>query len=252
MSRIKIFIENIGDLSWFSIKVFKQMLSPPFEYAELKKQTYNLGFKTLPLTLITGIILGVVLTLQSRPVLVDFGATTLLPGMVSISIINEISPVIIALICAGKMASGIGAELGSMRVTEQIDAMEVSGVKPLKFLVATRVMATTLMVPLLVVFADAIALLGCYIAIQMRDDIKLTLFISQAFNSVSFMDIIPSTLKTFLFGYFIGLIGSKKGYYCKKGTESVGQAANQAVVSASIAIFIIDLIAVQLMDLILN
>ena len=199
MTTFKSNLKEVGDLSLFAARVFKRFFSPPFEYAELIKQSYILGVKTLPLIIITGLILGLVLTLQSRPILVDFGAENLLPGMVSVSIIREIGPIITALICAGKIASGIGAELGSMRVTEQIDAMEVSGVKPLKFLVVTRVLSTTLVVPLLVVFADAIALLGAYLAIQMHTELSLNLFINQAFTSLSFTDIIPATIKTFFF-----------------------------------------------------
>jgi phospholipid/cholesterol/gamma-HCH transport system permease protein len=206
----------------------------------------------LPLIIITGFILGLVLTLQSRPILVDFGATSLLPGLVSVSIIREIGPIITALICAGKMSSGIGAELGSMRVTEQIDAMEVTGINPLNYLVVTRVLATSITVPILVFFADFIALVGSFTAIQMHQDVSIVLFVNQAFTALSFTDFIPATIKTVFFGFFIGLIGSYEGYYCERGTESVGLAANAAVVKASITIFIINLLAVQLTDFFSN
>jgi len=136
-----------------------------------------------------------------------------------------------------------------MRVTEQIDAMEVAGIKPIKYLVLTRVLSTTIVVPILVIFADTIALLGSYVAIQMRSDVSLVLFFNQAFSALSFSDLLPATIKTFFLGYFIGLIGSYKGYNCERGTEAVGHAANEAVVAASISIFIISLIAVQLTDL---
>lgn len=249
---IKDIVEELGVLTGFAFDIFKQLFRPPFEHTELLKQAYRIGVKTLPLVLITGFILGIVLTLQSRPVLIDFGADSLLPGMISVSIVREIGPVITALICAGKMASGIGAELGSMRVTEQIDAMEVSGTKPIKFLVVSRVLSTTLMVPILVIFADAIAIFGSFVAIQMRADLSITLFYHQAFSALSFTDIIPATIKTFFLGYFIGLIGSFKGYFCDGGTEGVGRAANEAVVAASVSIFIINLIAVQLTDFYTN
>ncbi|KOH46828.1 ABC transporter permease [Sunxiuqinia dokdonensis] len=244
------FFTEVGNILLFTGQVIRQFFSAPFEFKELIRQGYYIGNKTLPLIAITGFIMGLVLTLQSRPVMVDFGAESLLPGMIAISIIREIGPVITALLCAGKISSGIGAELGAMKVTEQLDAMEVSGAKPLNYVVATRVMATTILVPILVFFADAIGLFGSFAALNMREDISLRLFFSQAFDSLSFADVIPATIKTVFFGFFIGLIGSYKGYTADRGTESVGLSANSAVVTASLVIFIIDLIAVQISELI--
>ncbi|WP_319482166.1 ABC transporter permease [uncultured Draconibacterium sp.] len=249
-SSIESFLIELGDMVWFTLEVIRQFFMAPFEHRELIKQSYYIGNKTLPLISITGFIMGLVLTLQSRPVLVEFGAQNLLPGMISVSVVREIGPVITALLCAGKISSGIGAELGAMKVTEQLDAMEVSGTKPLNFVVATRVMATTLLVPLLVIFADAIALIGSFVAVRMYEDISIVLFISRAFDSLSFTDIVPATIKTFFFGFFIGLIGTYKGYTTGRGTESVGRSANSAVVTASLVIFIIDLLAVQVSSLI--
>ena len=192
---------------------------------------------------------GWCLTIQSRPTLAEFGAESWLPGMVALSLIREIAPVITALICAGKISSGIGAELGSMKVTEQIDAMEVSAINPYKYLVVTRVLATTLMVPLLVVFADGIGILGGYVGVNIHSDVTMYRYFSQVLSSLDFLDIVPATIKTFFFGFFIGLIGCYKGFTAANGTESVGKAANSAVVTASLAIFIIDMMAVQLTDL---
>jgi phospholipid/cholesterol/gamma-HCH transport system permease protein len=135
----------------------------PFEFKELLRQCYYIGNRSMLLVGVTAFIIGLVLTLQTRPTLQEFGAESWMPSMVSISIVREIGPVIIALTFAGRIASGIGAELGSMRVTEQIDAMEVSGTNPFKYLVVTRILATTLMLPLLVIIGDAIALYGSYL-----------------------------------------------------------------------------------------
>lgn len=242
-------LPDIKGLFKFTGRFFSELLKPPYEHKELFKQFYILGYNTLPLIAITAFILGLVMTLQSRPVLADFGAESLLPSMVSVSIIREIGPVVTALICAGKMSSGIGAELGSMKVTEQIDAMDVSGTNPMKYLVASRVLAATLMVPLLVFFADALAFVGSYVAVNIHGEISKTLFLSDAFAPIHYRDIIPSTIKTFFFGFAIGIIGCYKGYHSGFGTESVGRAANAAVVMASVAIFIIDLIIVQLQTL---
>jgi len=198
---------------------------------------------------VTGFIIGLVITLQTRPTLEEFGAESWMPSMVSISIIREIGPVIIALTFAGRIASGIGAELGSMRVTEQIDAMEVSGTNPFKYLVVTRILAATLMLPILVILGDAIALYGSFIIENTKGEVSFQLFFNKVFNALEFGDIIPATIKTYFFGFAIGLVGCFKGYYCEKGTVGVGLAANSAVVFSSMLLFIIDFIAVFVTDI---
>jgi len=240
---------NTGIVFLFAGRFFKQVVKKPIEFNEFAKQCYLLGYKALPLVGITAFIMGLVLTLQSRPTMVKFGAEAWLPGMVALSLIKEVAPIITALICAGKISSGIGAELGSMKVTEQIDAMEVSAINPFKYLVVTRILATTLMVPLLVVFADCIGIFGGYVGMNIHSDINLYRYINKILESLVFLDIIPATIKTFFFGFFIGMIGFYKGFTASSGTESVGRAANSAVVAASLTIFIIDMIAVQLTDI---
>jgi len=243
------FLLELGGLSHFTLQFFRELFRPPFEHREFLRQAYKIGLSTLPLIGITAFIMGLVLTLQSKPVMAEFGAESWLPGMVSVSIVREIGPVITALICAGKIGSGIGAELGSMRVTEQIDAMEVSGTNPVNYLVVTRVLATTFMIPILVVYADFISFYGSYVAINLHDYMSLRLFVNLAFDPLHYFDLIPATIKTFFFGFAIGLIGCYKGYFSENGTEGVGKAANSAVVISSLVIFIIDLIAVQLAEL---
>ena len=181
--------------------------------------------------------------------MVKFGAEAWLPGMVALSLIKEVAPIVTALICAGKISSGIGAELGSMKVTEQIDAMEVSAINPFKYLVVTRILATTLMVPLLVIYGDCIGIFGGYIAMNIHGNENLFRYLNQILETIGFIDIIPATIKTFFFGFFVGMIGCYKGFTASNGTESVGRAANSAVVAASLAIFIIDMVAVQLTDI---
>ncbi|MGB3084416.1 MAG: ABC transporter permease, partial [Saprospiraceae bacterium] len=193
-----------------------------------------------------------VLTIQSRPVLIDFGAVSLLPGMVAVSLIREMGPVITALICAGKIGSGIGAELGSMKVTEQIDAMEVSAANPIRFLVVTRVLATTLMIPLLILYADALGIIGSWAGANIKGDVSFILFFSQAFSHVEFIDFLPAVVKSFLFGAVIGIVGCYKGYNAGRGTEDVGKAANSAVVLGSLLVIIMDMIAVQITDMIIS
>ena len=250
-SKIESFFIEIGELAFFAHRFVKEVFSRPFEFKELLRQCYSIGNKSLFLVAITGFIIGLVITLQTRPTLEEFGAESWMPSMVSISIIREIGPVIIALTFAGRIASGIGAELGSMRVTEQIDAMEVSGTNPFKYLVVTRVLAATLMLPILVLMGDAIALYGSYIIENIKGEVSFLLYFNKVFDSLEFSDLIPAIIKTYFFGFAIGLVGCFKGYYCKKGTVGVGLAANSAVVFSSMLLFIIDFIAVFVTDIFL-
>lgn len=239
----------VGNIASFSARFFKEIIKQGFEFKEFIRQCYIVGYQSLPLVTITGFIMGLVLTIQSRPAMARFGAESWIPGMVSLSLIREIAPVITALICAGRVSSGIGAELGSMKVTEQIDAMEVSAINPYRYLVVTRTMATTFMIPVLVIYADLIGIIGGFIGINLHSDSNIQHYFSHVFESLEYVDILPATIKTFFFGFFIGIIGCFEGFNASGGTKSVGKAANSAVVSASLMIFIIDLIAVQITDL---
>jgi phospholipid/cholesterol/gamma-HCH transport system permease protein len=243
------FLTNLADVLLFMNRIFRETFSRNFEFKEFFRQCFQIGYKSLPLISVTGTIMGLVLAIQSRPALVDFGAVSLLPGMVAVSLIREMGPVITALICAGKIGSGMGAELGSMRVSEQIDAMEVSSTNPMRFLVVTRVAAATLMIPLLILYADALGILGSWAGANIKGDVSFTLFFAQAFSHIDFMDFIPAFIKSFFFGATIGLVGCYKGYNAGRGTESVGKAANAAVVLASLLVIILDVIAVQITDM---
>nr|WP_314867230.1 ABC transporter permease [uncultured Flavobacterium sp.] len=246
---INVLLIEIGELSFFGWRFFTESFKRPFEFKEFIKQCFYMGNRSLLLVTVTGFIIGLVFTLQSRPTLQEFGAVSWMPSMVSISIIREIGPIITALICAGRIGSGIGAELGSMRVTEQIDAMEVSGTNPFKYLVVTRIMATIFMLPILVIFGDAIAIYGSYLVENIKGNVSFLLYYNQVFDSLEFSDLIPATIKTFFFGFAIGLVGCFKGYYCKKGTAGVGIAANSAVVFTSMLLFVIDFVAVFVTDI---
>ena len=243
------FFSETGEIVKFTARFFRELFKPRQEADEFFRQCYWVGYKSLPLVGTTAFIMGLVLTIQSRPTLVEFGAESLLPAMVSVSLIREISPVITALICAGKVGSGMGAELGSMRVTEQIDAMDVSGTNPFRYLIVTRVLATTFMLPILSSLSNAISLYGGYLGGNIRGEVSWDLYWTQVFDALSFGDVLPSLVKTFFFGFAIGVIGCYKGYNSKKGTEGVGRSANSAVVVSSLLVFIIDLIAVQITDL---
>jgi phospholipid/cholesterol/gamma-HCH transport system permease protein len=248
-SKIQAFLIETGDLARFTGRYFIQGGKPRYEFKELVRQCYIIGYNSFPLVGLTGFIMGLVLTMQLRPSLVQYGVESQLPIMVGISIVREIGPVITALIFAGKIASSMGAELGSMKVTEQIDAMEVSGTNPFKYLVVTRVAASTLMLPVLVVLGDAISLFGSFVGVNIRSNTSFTLFFRQVVDNFAFGDVLPAYIKTYFFGFAVGIIGCYKGYNSQKGTEGVGKAANSAVVLSSIFIFVIDLMVVQITDL---
>lgn len=246
---VSIFLADVAAVFLFISLMVKETFSRDFEFKEFLRQCFQVGYKSLPLITVTGAIMGLVLTIQSRPVLADFGAVSLLPGMVTVSLIREMGPVITALICAGKIGSGMGAELGSMKVTEQIEAMEVSSLNPMRYLVVTRVLAATLMIPLLILYADALGILGGWAGANIKGNVSFVLFFTQAFSAVGFADLFPAVIKSFFFGAAIGLVGCYKGYNAGRGTASVGIAANSAVVVASLLVILIDLVAVQITDL---
>ena len=244
--RLTSFFETLSGLFIFSVRFFREMFIPPYEIQEIRKHMIELGMKTLPIVGVTGLIIGLVMTMQLQPVLQRFGAEAFLPGSIGITIVRELGPVITALIFAGRVSSGIGAELGSMRVTEQIDAMEVSGVNPFRFLVCTRIFATTFILPILTVYVIFISLLGSYIAVVLVQNMTWEYFIGRVIFSVEFADAVPGILKTFVFGFIVGVVGAYLGYNAKNGTEGVGKASTTAVVVASLLILIFDMVLVKL------
>ncbi|MGZ5287543.1 MAG: MlaE family ABC transporter permease [Flavisolibacter sp.] len=236
----------------FAMRFFKEVFLPPYQWKEVMRQCYQIGYKSLPLISITGFITGLVFTKQSRPSLADFGATSWLPSLVSIAIMRALAPLVTALICAGKVGSSIGAELGSMKVTEQIDAMEVSAINPYKYLVVTRVMATTMMIPLLMFYTAFVAMMGSFLDINANEQTSLTTFFENAFSTISFLDYFTSLVKALVFGFTIGIVSSYKGWNASQGTMGVGLAANASVVTSMFLIFIEEIIIVQLANFLRN
>jgi len=240
---------QIADIYRFISKFFKHAFFPPYEGREILRQCFSVGNKSLFLISFTAFIAGIVFTKQSRPSLASFGAESWLPSLVSQAVVRSLGPLITGLICAGKLGSNIGAELGSMQVSEQIDAMEVSGTRPFSYLVVSRVVATTLMVPLLVIFTDVIALLGSFLMVNSINNSSFLLFFNEVAESITYLDIFSSLIKSAFFGFAIGIVGSYAGYHSDKGTTGVGRAANIAVVVSMISIFVLDLITLQVINL---
>jgi phospholipid/cholesterol/gamma-HCH transport system permease protein len=239
------FLTGVNDAYIFTSRFFKEAFHKPFHFRELINQCFEVGLKSLALITLTGFIVGIVFTKQSRPSLEDFGATSWLPSLIGIAIVRALGPLVTGLICAGKVGSSIGAELGSMKVTEQIDAMEVSAINPFKYLVVTRVLATTITIPVLTLYCSFIALYGSYLNVHSEETSSIISFYQNAFKSISFVDIFSSITKSVIFGFTIGIVGCYKGFNATQGTRGVGKAANQAVVLAMFLIFVEEMIVVQ-------
>jgi phospholipid/cholesterol/gamma-HCH transport system permease protein len=221
-----------------------------FEWREILRQCFAIGNKSFFLVSFTAFLAGIVFTTQSRPSLSSFGAESWLPSLVAQAVIRSLGPLITGLICAGKLGSNIGAELASMKVTEQIDAMDVSGSRPFSYLVVSRVIATTLMLPILVVYADSIALLGSYLTVHYMNNTGYTSYINAVTESITYLDIFSSLIKGTLIGFSIGFVSTYAGYNSESGTTGVGKAANIAVVVSMLSIFIVDLLMLQFLNLV--
>lgn len=246
--RVDGFFTIFSDVVFFISRFFREMFRRPLQWNEFLHQCYEIGFRSLLLITMTAFITGVVFTKQSRPSLAEFGAQSWLPSLVAIAVIKSLAPLVTALICAGKVGSGIGAELGSMRVTEQIDAMEVSATNPFKYLVNTRIGAAALMLPMLMLYAAFICMMGSYLDIYLNEQTSFTTFVQNAFSKITFLDYASSMIRSLVFGFTIGAVGCYKGYHTSGGTQGVGRAANAAVVVSMFLIFIEEMLILQIIN----
>ena len=244
--RIDRYSINVNNGFKFVIRFFREAFHPPFHFYEVINQCYEIGVKSLPLITLTGFVTGIVFTKQSRPSLSEFGATSWLPSLISIAIVRALASLVTALICAGKVGSSIGAELGSMKVSEQIEAMEVSAINPFKYLVVTRIFASTITIPILGLYCGFVALLGSYFSVHANEATSIVSFFSNGFSTISYLDVFSSLIKSTVFGFTIGAVGTYKGFYATDGTSGVGKAANQAVVLAMFLVFLEEVIIVQI------
>ena len=245
---MKAFFLRIDEIYRFTLRFFREALLPPYEYKEILNQSFEIGIRSLSIISLTGFITGLVFTKQSRSSLAEFGATSWLPSLMAIAIIRALAPLVTALIVAGKVGSNIGAELGSMKVTEQIEAMEVSSTNPFKYLVVTRILATTFIVPVLAVYMGFIGMLGAFANVYRNEQTSFTSFFQQAFMKIGFIDIYVLVAKSAVYGFTIGLTGCYNGFYAEQGTVGVGRAANTSVVVSMFLIFIEEMIIVTLVN----
>ncbi len=238
--------KGVGEYTLFALNFFRKVWRRPFEGRELLHQIDEAGSKSFILVSVTGFAIGVVMAMQSRGTLARFGAEAVMPSMLALSIFKEIGPMITSLVLAGRLGAGIGAEIGSMRVTEQIDALEVAALRPYNYLVVTRVLACVIIFPLLTIWADSIALIGGYLESVISSDTDYRIFFNTAFESLRFSDVIVDTLKTSIFGFLVASVSCYLGYNVRGGTREVGQAAMKSVVLSALLIFLADVIVVRI------
>jgi phospholipid/cholesterol/gamma-HCH transport system permease protein len=245
---MKAFFLRIYEIYRFALRFFREAFVPPYEYKAIWNQFFEVGIRSLSIISLTGFITGLVFTKQSRSSLAEFGATSWLPSLMAIAIIRALAPLVTALIIAGKVGSNIGAELGSMKVTEQVDAMEVSSTNPFKFLVVSRIVATTTIVPVLATYMGLVGMLGAWLNVYNNEQTSLTSFFQAAFVRISFIDIYVLVVKSAIYGFTIGLAGCFNGYNADHGTVGVGRAANTSVVVSMFLIFVEEMIIVTLVN----
>jgi phospholipid/cholesterol/gamma-HCH transport system permease protein len=239
-------LATAGDAALFAGRAVREAFRPPFELRETLRQLFELGCKSAPLIAVSGFAIGVVLSMHTRASLARFGAEALIPAGLAIALVRETGPLTAGLLLAGRIGAGIGAELGAMKVTEQIDALEASAVDSFKYLVVTRVVACVIALPLLTSLMNFTGMMGGFAAETSITGIPLGAYLTQAFSLIEFSDLIPSTLKTAVFGFIIAVVASYLGTTTSSGTEGVGQASTRSVVTGSIMLIVANVILVRI------
>lgn len=240
------FLSGTGDVSIFALKALRETVSPPFELRETIRQIFELGVRSAPLIAVSGLAVGVVLSMHTRASLERFGAESMIPAGLALALLRETGPLTAGLLLSGRIGAGIGAELGAMRVTEQIDALEATAVDAFRYLVVTRVIASVIALPLLTTLMNFAGIFGGYLAERAATGMSLHLYFTRAFSLVNMSDYVPSTIKTMVFGFIIATVSSYLGFTTSSGTEGVGRASTMAVVLSSILIIVTNVVLVRL------
>jgi phospholipid/cholesterol/gamma-HCH transport system permease protein len=236
----------IGDVALWGVRALRDAFLPPYEFGEIARHVFEIGWRSTPLIATSGMAIGVVLSMHTRASLERFGAEAMIPAGLAIALIRETGPLVTALLVAGRVGAGIGAELGAMKVTEQIDALEASAVDAFKFLVVTRVAACMLSLPLLVTVMNFTGMTGGFLAERLVTGMSFELYFQRAFSAIEFTDYLPATLKTIVFGFIIGTMSSYLGFTTTQGTEGVGRASTRSVVFSSILIITANVLLVRI------
>ena len=237
---------SIGDAALFALKAAREIVTPPFEIRETIRQVYELGLRSAPLIAISGVAVGVVLSMHTRASLERFGAEAMIPAGLALALVRETGPLTAGLLLSGRIGAGIGAELGAMRVTEQIDALEATAVDSFRYLVVTRVVACVIALPILTTIMNFTGMLGGFFAETAANGMSLSLYFRRAFSMIDLTDYVPATLKTMVFGFIIATISSYLGFNTASGTEGVGRASTMAVVVSSIVIILTNVLLVRI------
>src|SRR6185295_17670108 len=235
-----------GSLSQFALQSVRATFRRPFEFREIIQQTYMVGWRSLPLIVTSGLAIGVVLSMHTRAVMERFGAEALIPSALAIALIGETGPLMTGLLVAGRVGAGIGAELGGMRVTEQIDALESLAVDSFHYLAVTRIIACMIALPILTTVMNFSGLIGGFLAETVISNVSLRLYLHQAFASIGFMDYVLPTVKTVMFGFIIGMVSSYLGYTTTGGSEGIGRASARSVVFSSMLLIVINVLLVRI------
>ena len=236
----------VGDVALFGARALYEALLPPYEFKETWRHVFEIGWRSLPLIALSGLAIGVVLSMHTRASLERFGAEAMIPAGLAIALIRETGPLTAGLLVSGRVGAGIGAELGAMKVTEQIDALEAVAVDSFKFLAVTRILACIIAMPLLTAVIDFCGIFGGYLAETTVSGMSAQLYFHRAFSIVEFSDFLPATLKTAVFGFLIGTVSSYLGFNTSRGTEGVGRTSTSSVVLSSICIILVNVVLVKL------
>jgi phospholipid/cholesterol/gamma-HCH transport system permease protein len=234
-----------GEVALFGARAAREAFHPPYEFREILRQTYELGWRSAPLIAVSGMAVGIVLSMHTRASLERFGAESMIPAGLALALVRETGPLTAGLLLSGRIGAGIGAELGAMRVTEQIDALEASAVDAFKYLVVTRMLACVLALPILTTILNFAGIVGGYVAEATITGMSFKLYFSRAFALVEFSDYVPSTVKTMVFGFLIAVVSSYLGFTTEQGTEGVGRASTRSVVVSSLLIIVANVVLVK-------
>ena len=236
----------VGDVSLFALRAARELFLPPFELRETIRQLYELGLRSAPLIAVSGVAVGVVLSMHTRASLERFGAEAMIPAGLALALVRETGPLTAGLLLSGRIGAGIGAELGAMKVTEQIDALEATAVDSFRYLVVTRVVACVIAVPILTTIMNFAGMLGGFLAETTATGMSIVHYFNRAFSLIDMSDYVPATVKTMVFGFIIATMSSYLGFTTESGTEGVGRASTRAVVYSSILIILSNVMLVRL------
>ena len=246
IARLVSALAAVGDWAIFGARAVIEAFRPPYEIGETLRQVYEMGSRSVPLIAVSGLAVGVVLSMHTRASLERFGAEALIPAGLALALVRETGPLTAGLLLSGRIGAGIGAELGAMKVTEQIDALEALAVDSFKYLVVTRVVACVIAVPILTTIMNFTGMIGGYAAEAAATGMSVRTYFDHAFSLIQFSDLVPATLKTAVFGFIIASVGCHQGFTTTRGTEGVGQAATRSVVLASILLIAANVFLVRL------